>query len=74
MVLGVIWRKTGKKEGGSENTKTGNAGGVPREKYVSLKELSKDINIPYSPLMHKYYRTGDIEDVVGNIINVLMCF
>ena len=34
------------------------------KKYVSLKELSKDINVPYSPLMHRYYRTGDIEDAV----------
>ena len=32
VVLGVIWRKTGKKEGGRENTETGNAGGVQREK------------------------------------------
>ena len=34
------------------------------KKYVSLKELSKDIQVPYSQLMHRYYRTGDIEDAV----------
>lgn len=35
------------------------------KKYVSLKELSKDIDVPYSPLMHRYYRSGDIEDAVA---------
>ncbi len=35
------------------------------KKYVSLKELSKDIDVPYSPLMHRYYRTGNIEDAVA---------
>lgn len=35
------------------------------KKYVSLKELSKDIEVPYSSLMHRYYRTGDIEDAVA---------
>ena len=39
------------------------------KKYVSLKELSKDINVPYSPLMHRYYRTGDIEDAVLGAAN-----
>ena len=34
------------------------------KKYVPLKELSKDIQVPYSQLMHRYYRTGDIEDAV----------
>lgn len=35
------------------------------KKYVSLKELSNDIGVPYSQLMHKYYRTGDIEEAVA---------
>ena len=34
------------------------------KKYVSLRELSEDINIPYSPLAHRYYRTKNIEDAI----------
>ena len=31
-VLGVIWKKIEKKEGGRDNSKTGDTGGVQREK------------------------------------------
>ncbi len=49
VVWGVIWRKTGKKEGGRENTKTGNAGGVQSlahrdysSGYVAKMVIEKD--------------------------------
>ena len=41
------------------------------KKYVSLKELSEDINIPYSPLVHRYYRTKNIEDAIEGARNSL---
>lgn len=34
------------------------------KKYVSLHELCDDLDLPYSPLAHKYYRTKDIEQSV----------
>jgi len=34
------------------------------KKYDSLSELSKDLELPYSPLMHKYYRTKDVDKAV----------
>lgn len=30
-------------------------------KYISLRELCRDLNLPYSLVMHKYYRTGSID-------------
>lgn len=34
------------------------------KKYVSPHELCDDLDLPYSPLAHKYYRTKDIEQSV----------
>ena len=34
------------------------------KKYDSLSELSEDLELPYSPLMHKYYRTKDVDKAV----------
>ena len=34
------------------------------KKYDSLSELSKDLELPYSPLVHKYYRTKDVDKAV----------
>ena len=34
------------------------------KKYVSLHELCDDLDLPYAPLAHKYYRTKDIEQSV----------
>ena len=34
------------------------------KKYVSLHELCDDLDLPYSPPAHKYYRTKDIEQSV----------
>ena len=34
------------------------------KKYVSQHELCDDLDLPYSPLAHKYYRTKDIEQSV----------
>ena len=33
-------------------------------KYISLRELCRDLNLPYSQVMHKYYRTKSIEESV----------
>lgn len=37
------------------------------KKYVSLHELCDDLDLPYSPLAHKYYRTKDIEQSVESV-------
>lgn len=50
MTLGAIWRKTGKRKEGEKIPKPGTQVEYKGKKYVSLKELSKDINVPYSPL------------------------
>ena len=71
VVLGVIWEKTGKRKEGARIPKPGTQVEYQGKKYVSLKELSKDINIPYSPLIHRYYRTGDIEDAVAWATDVM---
>lgn len=39
-------------------------GRISGEKYDSLSELSEDLELPYSPLMHKYYRTKDVDKAV----------
>lgn len=40
------------KKGGRRIPKPGTQVEYKGKKYVSLKELSKEINVPYSPLMH----------------------
>ena len=61
MVLGVIWRKTGKRKEGEKIPKPGTQVEYKGKKYVSLKELSKDINVPY-----ELKRTVTmISDIVG---------
>lgn len=52
------------KEGGRRIPRPGTQVEYKGKKYVSLKELSNDMHVPYSQLMHRYYRTGDIEDAV----------
>lgn len=34
------------------------------KKYDSLSELSKDLELPYSSIVHNYYRTKDVEKAV----------
>ncbi len=33
-------------------------------KYISLRELCRKLDLPYSQVMHKYYRTKSIEESV----------
>lgn len=58
-------KENSEKKGGRKISKRGTQVEYNGKKYVSLRELSKDIGVPYAPLMHRYYRTEDIEDAVA---------
>ena len=67
VVLGVIWRKNRKKEGGRRIPKPGTQVEYKGKKYVSLKELSKDINVPY---YHYRNETGSRQEILQNHIDI----
>lgn len=53
-----------RKEGDEVKRRKGHEIDYAGKKYVSLHELCDDLDLPYSPLAHKYYRTKDIEQSV----------
>ena len=52
---GNLEKNIGKRKEGERIPKLGTQVEYKGKKYVSLKELSKDINVPRSPLVHIYY-------------------
>ena len=65
MVLGVIWRKTGKRKEGERIPKPGTQVEYKGKKYVSLKELSKDINVPYTSSLVRRLIPLECERLMG---------
>lgn len=64
MIFGVIWRKTGKRKEGEIIPRPGARVEYKGKKYISLRELGRDIDVPYLPPLHKYERAGNIEEAV----------
>ena len=52
-----------RKEGDEVKRRKGHEIDYAGKKYVSLHELCDDLDLPYAPLAHKYYRTKDIRTV-----------